>query len=458
MANTPEGCRTGADAAPCSAGTASAESDGGRRGPSLGARVALVLVGLLVGLPVLGIGAGAAFLAVQAARMQAYDDARAAQAQRTVLDYCARTYGFTPEITGHEGRSTVNGADTIGHIGTPRDDIVTFEATHDGTAFQIEADYADTSDPYKLPEGPIDATVDRLRDNYQADEVLAGVYAEVAAVLGLPTPVSTNAATIKRREMLTDVHYDGTNAREVFGTTEAGALETLGMLYGADVDLDGARPRAGDLLPEGTGGGRPVGFWCDIYQLRAGADPAQWDWTRDPEDQYPIVSRVLGISAPLSTTSRPGEQGVRTASITDSELAYWESTRFLELFASVPPADVPTDIDWSKAPTSALTAREDYTGGTDYDAVGTIHRVNTSAPAREPGQWGEPGGTIYLPVSLIDDYRRQGYRDAAVLLFDPSLEGPARYSVEPLVRCGDYYVLDPGQFSEGEYFTLALAR
>ena len=277
-------------------------------------------------------------------------------------------------------------------------------------------------------------------------------------MLGLPTPVSTNAATIKRREMLTDVHYDGTNAREVFGTTEAGALETLGMLYGADVDLDGARPRAGDLLPEGTGGGRPVEFWCDIYQLRAGADPAPWDWTRDPEDQYPIVSRVLGISAPLSTTSRPGEQGVRTASITDSELAYWESTRFLELFASVPPADVPTDIDWSKAPTSALTAREDYTGGTDYDAVGTIHRVNTSAPAREPGQWGEPGGTIYLPVSLIDDYRRQGYRDAAVLLFDPSLEGPARYSVEPLVRCGDYYVLDPGQFSEGEYFTLALAR
>jgi len=229
--------------------------------------------------------------------MQAYDDARAAQAQRTVLDYCARTYGFTPEITGHEGRSTVNGADTIGHIGTPRDDIVTFEATHDGTAFQIEADYADTSDPYKLPEGPIDATVDRLRDNYQADEVLAGVYAEVAAVLGLPTPVSTNAATIKRREMLTDVHYDGTNAREVFGTTEAGALETLGMLYGADVDLDGARPRAGDLLPEGTGGGRPVGFWCDIYQLRAGADPAAAGAESD------------GPAGPTPSTGRPGPDG-----------------------------------------------------------------------------------------------------------------------------------------------------
>ncbi|AYW77784.1 hypothetical protein HMPREF0682_0542 [Propionibacterium acidifaciens F0233] len=450
MANTPEGCRTGADAAPCSAGTASAESDGGRRGPSLGARVALVLVGLLVGLPVLGIGAGAVFLAVQAARMQAYDDARAAQAQRTVLDYCARTYGFTPEITGREGRSTVNGADTIGHIGTPRDDVVTFEAAHDGTAFQIEADYADTSDPYKLPEGPIDATVDRLRDNYQADEVLAGVYAEVAAVLGLPTPVSTNAATIKRREMLTDVHYDGTNAREVFGTTEAGALETLGMLYGADVDLDGAWPRAGDLLPEGTGGGRPVEFWCDIYQLRAGADPAQWDWTRDPEDQYPIVSRVLGISAPLSTTFRPEEQGVGTTYITDSQLAYWESTHFIALFAPVTPSELPGDLDWSE------TAR--LTGGTSHDPVGTVHRVSTSESERMSGQWvGPADDTVYIPASLIDDYLGQGYRDAAMLIFDPSVEVGTPYDVESPVRCGDYYVIDR-PFHKGEYFTLALAR
>lgn len=450
MANTPEGCRTGADAAPCSARTASAESDGGRRGPSLGARVALVLVGLLVGLPVLGIGAGAVFLAVQAARMQAYDDARAAQAQRTVLDYCARTYGFTPEITGREGRSTVNGADTIGHIGTPRDDVVTFEATHDGTAFQIEADYADTSDPYKLPEGPIDATVDRLRDNYQADEVLAGVYAEVAAVLGLPTPVSTNAATIKRREMLTDVHYDGTNAREVFGTTEAGALETLGMLYGADVDLDGAWPRAGDLLPEGTGGGRPVEFWCDIYQLRAGADPAQWDWTRDPEDQYPIVSRVLGISAPLSTTFRPEEQGVGTTYITDSQLAYWESTHFIALFAPVTPSELPGDLDWSE------TAR--LTGGTSHDPVGTVHRVSTSESERMSGQWvGPADDTVYIPASLIDDYLGQGYRDAAMLIFDPSVEVGTPYDVESPVRCGDYYVIDR-PFHKGEYFTLALAR
>lgn len=450
MASTPEGCRTGADAAPCSAGTASAESDGGRRGPSLGARVALVLVGLLVGLPVLGIGAGAVFLAVQAARMQAYDDARAAQAQRTVLDYCARTYGFTPEITGREGRSTVNGADTIGHIGTPRDDVVTFEAAHDGTAFQIEADYADTSDPYKLPEGPIDATVDRLRDNYQADEVLAGVYAEVAAVLGLPTPVSTNAATIKRREMLTDVHYDGTNAREVFGATDAGALGTLGMLYGADVDLDGAWPRAGDLLPEGTGGGRPVEFWCDIYQLRAGADPAQWDWTRDPEDQYPIVSRVLGISAPLSTTFRPEEQGVGTTYITDSQLAYWESTHFIALFAPVTPSELPGDLDWSE------TAR--LTGGTSHDPVGTVHRVSTSESERMSGQWvGPADDTVYIPASLIDDYLGQGYRDAAMLIFDPSVEVGTPYDVESPVRCGDYYVIDR-PFHKGEYFTLALAR
>lgn len=450
MANTPEGCRTGADAAPCSAGTASAESDGGRRGPSLGARVALVLVGLLVGLPVLGIGAGAVFLAVQAARMQAYDDARAAQAQRTVLEHCARTYGFTPEITGREGRSTVNGADTIGHIGTPRDDVVTFEAAHDGTAFQIEADYADTSDPYKLPEGPIDATVDRLRDNYQADEVLAGVYAEVAAVLGLPAPASTNAATIKRTEMLTDVHYDGTNAREVFGTTEAGALETLGMLYGADVDLDGAWPRAGDLLPEGTGGGRPVEFWCDIYQLRAGADPAQWDWTRDPEDQYPIVSRVLGISAPLSTTFRPEEQGVGTTYITDSQLAYWESTHFIALFAPVTPSELPGDLDWSE------TAR--LTGGTSHDPVGTVHRVSTSESERMSGQWvGPADDTVYIPASLIDDYLGQGYRDAAMLIFDPSVEVGTPYDVESPVRCGDYYVIDR-PFHKGEYFTLALAR
>ena len=450
MANTPEGCRTGADAAPCSAGTASAESDGGRRGPSLGARVALVLVGLLVGLPVRGIGAGAVFLAVQAARMQAYDDARAAQAQRTVLEHCARTYGFTPEITGREGRSTVNGADTIGHIGTPRDDVVTFEAAHDGTAFQIEADYADTSDPYKLPEGPIDATVDRLRDNYQADEVLAGVYAEVAAVLGLPAPASTNAATIKRTEMLTDVHYDGTNAREVFGTTEAGALETLGMLYGADVDLDGAWPRAGDLLPEGTGGGRPVEFWCDIYQLRAGADPAQWDWTRDPEDQYPIVSRVLGISAPLSTTFRPEEQGVGTTYITDSQLAYWESTHFIALFAPVTPSELPGDLDWSE------TAR--LTGGTSHDPVGTVHRVSTSESEQMSGQWvGPADDTVYIPASLIDDYLGQGYRDAAMLIFDPSVEVGTPYDVESPVRCGDYYVIDR-PFHKGEYFTLALAR
>lgn len=454
MANTPEGCRTGADAAPCSAGTASAESDGGRRGPSLGARVALVLVGLLVGLPVLGIGAGAVFLAVQAARMQAYDDARAAQAQRTVLDYCARTYGFTPEITGREGRSTVNGADTIGHIGTPRDDVVTFEAAHDGTAFQIEADYADTSDPYKLPEGPIDATVDRLRDNYQADEVLAGVYAEVAAVLGLPTPVSTNAATIKRREMLTDVHYDGTNAREVFGTTEAGALETLGMLYGADVDLDGAWPRAGDLLPEGTGGGHPVEFWCDIYQLRAGADPAQWDWTRDPKDYYPITRSVLGISPPLSMPRRPGEwpeeQGVGTTYITDSQLAYWESTHFIALFAPVTPSELPGDLDWSE------TAR--LTGGTSHDPVGTVHRVSTSESERMSGQWvGPADDTVYIPASLIDDYLGQGYRDAAMLIFDPSVEVGTPYDVESPVRCGDYYVIDR-PFHKGEYFTLALAR
>ena len=80
MASTPEGVRAGADAAPGPSGTAPAGLDGERRRLSAGARVALVLVSLLGGLPVLGIGAGAAFLAPQTARMDAYNDARAAPA------------------------------------------------------------------------------------------------------------------------------------------------------------------------------------------------------------------------------------------------------------------------------------------------------------------------------------------------------------------------------------------
>lgn len=454
MASTPEGVRAGADAAPGPSGTAPAGLDGERRRLSAGARVALVLVSLLGGLPVLGIGAGAAFLAVQTARMDAYNDARAAQAQQTVLEHCARTYGFTPEITSREGRSKLNGVDQIGHIGIPRDRTVAFEAAHDGTAFQIEADYApDGSDPFEVPEGPIDATIDRLRDNYQADEIISGVYTEVVAVLGLPAPASTNAATIKRTEMLTDVHYDGTNAREAFGATDAGALGTLELLYGADVDLDETRGRADGLLPEGTGG-HPIEFWCDIYQLRAGADPAQWDWTRDPKDYYPITRSVLGISPPLSMPRRPGEwpgeQGVGTTYITDSQLAYWESTHFIALFAPVTPSELPGDLDWSE------TAR--LTGGTSHDPVGTVHRVSTSESERMSGQWVRPADdTVYIPASLIDDYLGQGYRDAAMLIFDPSVEVGTPYDVESPVRCGDYYVIDR-PFHKGEYFTLALAR
>lgn len=74
------------------------------------------------------------------------------------------------------------------------------------------------------------------------------------------------------------------------------------------------------------------------------------------------------------------------------------------------------------------------------------------------GQWvGPADDTVYIPASLIDDYLGQGYRDAAMLIFDPSVEVGTPYDVESPVRCGDYYVIDR-PFHKGEYFTLALAR
>lgn len=114
---------------------------------------------------------------------------------------------------------------------------------------------------------------------------------------------------------------------------------------------------------------------------------------------------MLGISAPLSTTRRPREQGARTAYITDSQLAYWESTRFLELFAPVTPSELPDDLDWSEAQTDWVATRDGLSEGTSYDPVGTVHRASTSESEREPEQWGEPHETVYIPASLIDDYQ-----------------------------------------------------